>query len=96
MMTTLPLRAGDEVYFYVTPTIKLETNELHLLLESAKSKGKKKRGVQKDVAKDFQIPPIVLFMQSQICLAEGLTMVNMLSSYISLCFSILHIFEENL
>lgn len=43
---------------------------------SGKRKGKKKRHTLKDVAKNYRIPPAVLFLQCQICLAEGLTMVT--------------------
>ncbi|KAM1173334.1 hypothetical protein ACFX2J_025836 [Malus domestica] len=42
---------------------------------SGKCKGKKKRDSVKDVAQDYWIPPAVLFLQCQICLAEGLTMM---------------------
>lgn len=44
-------------------------------LWSGKRRGKKKRDGLKDVARDHRIPPSVLFLQCQICLAEGLTMV---------------------
>lgn len=48
---------------------------LHLY-KPAKLKGKKKKGSTKDMSRDFQIPASVLFLQSYICLAEGLTMVS--------------------
>lgn len=35
----------------------------------------------KDGAKDYPLPPVVLFLQCQIYIAEGLTMVT------SICFS---------
>ncbi|RVW74127.1 hypothetical protein CK203_052229 [Vitis vinifera] len=43
--------------------------------DTGKRKGKKKRDSPKDVARDYQIPPAVLFLQCHISLAEGLTML---------------------
>lgn len=67
------------VYWYIyVVLIKLaEKTNLKTVVSSGsgKRKGKKKRDSVKDVARDYQIPPSVLFLQCQICLAEGLTMM---------------------
>ncbi|XP_034224229.1 N-alpha-acetyltransferase 35, NatC auxiliary subunit isoform X2 [Prunus dulcis] len=67
------------VYWYIyVVLIKLaEKTNLKTVVSngSGKRRGKKKRDSVKDVARDYQIPPSVLFLQCQICLAEGLTMM---------------------
>ncbi|KAB2620813.1 N-alpha-acetyltransferase 35NatC auxiliary subunit-like [Pyrus ussuriensis x Pyrus communis] len=67
------------VYWYIyVVLIKLaeKTNiKTAVCNDSGKRKGKKKRDSVKDVARDYRIPPAVLFLQCQICLAEGLTMM---------------------
>ncbi|XP_068333975.1 uncharacterized protein [Pyrus communis] len=67
------------VYWYIyVVLIKLaeKTNIKTVVCnDSGKRKGKKKRDSVKDVARDYRIPPAVLFLQCQICLAEGLTMM---------------------
>ncbi|KAM0969316.1 hypothetical protein COP2_017972 [Malus domestica] len=67
------------VYWYIyVVLIKLaEKTSLKTVVcnDSGKRKGKKKRDYVKDVARDYRIPPAVLFLQCQICLAEGLTMM---------------------
>ncbi|XP_050212804.1 uncharacterized protein LOC126664455 [Mercurialis annua] len=64
-------------YFYII-LIKL-AEKTHLKLSAtdgaAKRKGKKKKDVSKDLAKETRISPAVLFLQCQICLAEGLTLL---------------------
>ncbi|KAF3453751.1 hypothetical protein FNV43_RR04192 [Rhamnella rubrinervis] len=67
------------VYWYIyVVSIKL-AEKTHLKTAvtcgTGKRKGKKKRDCLKDVARDYRIPPAVLFLQCQICLAEGLTMM---------------------
>ncbi|WOG91301.1 hypothetical protein DCAR_0310549 [Daucus carota subsp. sativus] len=66
------------VYWYIyVVSIKL-AEKTHLKLTSnndnAKRKGKKKKDHLKDAAKVYQFPPVVLLLQCQIYLAEGLTM----------------------
>nr|GLL29944.1 N-alpha-acetyltransferase 35, NatC auxiliary subunit isoform X2 [Ipomoea trifida] len=45
------------------------------LYSTIKRKGKKKKDLMKDGAKDYPLPPVVLFLQCQIYIAEGLTMM---------------------
>ncbi|XP_034224230.1 N-alpha-acetyltransferase 35, NatC auxiliary subunit isoform X3 [Prunus dulcis] len=79
------------VYWYIyVVLIKLaEKTNLKTVVSngSGKRRGKKKRDSVKDVARDYQIPPSVLFLQCQICLAEGLTMASK-----SCCFKSTRIF----
>ncbi|CAN1290155.1 N-alpha-acetyltransferase 35, NatC auxiliary subunit [Linum perenne] len=42
---------------------------------SAKRKGKKRKDSPKDLGRETRVPPAVLFLQCQICLAEGLTLL---------------------
>lgn len=56
---------------------------------SAKRKGKKKKDNLKDAAKDYQFPPVVLLLQCQIYLAEGLTMVIWFVEFTWSCMLIL-------
>lgn len=67
------------VYWYIyVVLIKLaEKHHLKMVMsnDTGKRKGKKKRDSPKDVARDYQIPPAVLFLQCHISLAEGLTML---------------------
>ncbi|KAL8126045.1 uncharacterized protein LOC141720668 [Apium graveolens] len=67
------------VYWYIyVVSIKLaEKTHLKLMLnnDNAKRKGKKKKDNVKDAAKDYHFPPVVLLLQCQIYLAEGLTMM---------------------
>ncbi|XP_061350749.1 uncharacterized protein LOC133295882 isoform X2 [Gastrolobium bilobum] len=67
------------VYWYIyVVLIKLaEKKHLRMAMSSgaAKKKAKKKRDSLKDTGMDYQIPAAVLFLQSQIYLAEGLSMM---------------------
>lgn len=62
-------------YIYVVLIKILEKKSLKMAVsnDSGKRRGKKKRDSVKDVARDIRIPPAILFLQCQICLAEGLT-----------------------
>ncbi|XP_010241586.1 PREDICTED: N-alpha-acetyltransferase 35, NatC auxiliary subunit isoform X2 [Nelumbo nucifera] len=64
-------------YMYVVLIKLAEATQLRMGTSSdiAKRKGKKKRDLPKDLAKDSQIPPMVLLLQCYICLSEGLTMM---------------------
>ncbi|KAM6580074.1 hypothetical protein CsatA_003848 [Cannabis sativa] len=66
-------------YLYVVLVKLAEKTHLKMAVTSGsgkcKRRGKKKRDTSKDVSKEYQIPPAVLFLQCQICLAEGLTMM---------------------
>ncbi|KAK4265252.1 hypothetical protein QN277_026329 [Acacia crassicarpa] len=67
------------VYWYIyTVLIKLaEKTHLRIVMNTgtAKKKGKKKKDSFKDAGRDYQMPGAVLFLQSQIYLAEGLCMM---------------------
>ncbi|KAM7511569.1 hypothetical protein LguiB_010444 [Lonicera macranthoides] len=67
------------VYWYIYVVLMKLAEKTHLKMvtnnETAKKKGKKKRDSLKDVARDYQIPPVVLLLQCHIYLAEGLTMM---------------------
>ncbi|KAL3745262.1 hypothetical protein ACJRO7_014383 [Eucalyptus globulus] len=69
------------VYWYIyVVLIKLAERMHHKMsftnaTEPAKTRGKKKKGSTKDTSRDIQMPASVLFLQSYICLAEGLTMM---------------------
>ncbi|CAK9136483.1 unnamed protein product [Ilex paraguariensis] len=67
------------VYWYIYVVLIKLAEKTHLKMltsnEIAKRKGKKKRESLKDAARDYQIPPVVLLLQCQIYLAEGLTMM---------------------
>lgn len=66
------------LFFHAVQTLLSMFHHFYVFLYffwSGKRKGKKKRDGLKDVAKDYRIPPAVLFLQCQIRLAEGLTMV---------------------
>ncbi|CAJ1944642.1 unnamed protein product [Sphenostylis stenocarpa] len=64
-------------YFYVVLIKLAEKKHLRMSLsgESAKKKTKKRRDSFKDGEMDYQISPPVLYLQSQIYLAEGLSMM---------------------
>ncbi|XP_061991533.1 uncharacterized protein LOC133709710 [Rosa rugosa] len=64
-------------YIYVVLIKILEKKSLKMAAsnDSGKRRGKKKRDSVKDVARDIRIPPAILFLQCQICLAEGLAMM---------------------
>ncbi|KAA8522977.1 hypothetical protein F0562_009400 [Nyssa sinensis] len=67
------------VYWYIYVILIKLAEKTHLKMlksnDTVKRKGKKKRDSPKDVARDYQIPPKVLFLQCHIYLAEGLTMM---------------------
>ncbi|KAI4380470.1 hypothetical protein MLD38_006656 [Melastoma candidum] len=67
------------VYWYIySILIKLAEKMHHRMLSnssSVKSRGKKKKGSPLDASREFQIPAVVLLIQSQISLAEGLTLM---------------------
>ncbi|XP_065618046.1 uncharacterized protein LOC112039058 isoform X1 [Quercus suber] len=67
------------VYWYIYVVLIKLSEKTHLKMaaknDMGKRKGKKKRDYPKDVAREYRIPPAVLFLQCQICLAEGLTMM---------------------
>ncbi|XP_028186208.1 N-alpha-acetyltransferase 35, NatC auxiliary subunit-like isoform X7 [Glycine soja] len=67
------------VYWYIYVVLIKLTEKKHLRMamssDSAKKKTKKKRDSFKDGEIDYQIPAAVMFLQSQIYLAEGLSMV---------------------
>ncbi|KAF3967354.1 hypothetical protein CMV_008646 [Castanea mollissima] len=67
------------VYWYIYVVLIKLSEKTHLKMaaknDMGKRKGKKKRDSPKDVAREYRIPPAVLFLQCQICLAEGLTMM---------------------
>ncbi|XP_030548759.1 N-alpha-acetyltransferase 35, NatC auxiliary subunit isoform X1 [Rhodamnia argentea] len=67
------------VYWYIYVVLIKLAERMHHKMSftnaTAKLKGKKKKGSTKDMSRDFQIPASVLFLQSYICLAEGLTMM---------------------
>lgn len=67
------------VYWYIYVVLIKLSEKTHLKMaarnDTGKRKGKKKRDSPKDVAREYRIPPAVLFLQCQICLVEGLTMM---------------------
>lgn len=67
------------VYWYMYVVLIKLAEKTHLKMaarnDTNKRKGKKKRDSLKDVAREYRIPPAVLFVQCQICLVEGLTMM---------------------
>ncbi|KAG4977162.1 hypothetical protein JHK86_036636 [Glycine max] len=67
------------VYWYIYVVLIKLTEKKHLRMamssDSAKKKTKKKRDSFKDGEIDYQIPAAVMFLQSQIYLAEGLSMM---------------------
>ncbi|XP_031382866.1 N-alpha-acetyltransferase 35, NatC auxiliary subunit isoform X1 [Punica granatum] len=69
------------VYWYIyVVSVKLVEKLHHRISISnrgkrVKCRGKKKRVPGKDATRDIQFSPTVLFLQSHICLAEGLTMM---------------------
>ncbi|XP_056162495.1 uncharacterized protein LOC115684199 isoform X3 [Syzygium oleosum] len=67
------------VYWYIYVVLIKLAERMHHKMSftnaTPKSKGKKKKGSTKDTLRDFQIPASVSFLQSYICLAEGLTMM---------------------
>ncbi|KAL1372249.1 hypothetical protein HN51_002386 [Arachis hypogaea] len=64
-------------YIYAVLTKLAEKKHIRMAMSSgtAKKKTKKKRDYLKDARTDYQIPAAVLFLQSQIYLAEGLSMM---------------------
>ncbi|XP_042062696.1 N-alpha-acetyltransferase 35, NatC auxiliary subunit-like [Salvia splendens] len=78
----LELYSTDEycmVYWYIyIILIKLaEKTHLKIMLsnDSSRRKSKKKKGFVKDVGKDYQVPPVVLFLQCYIHVSQGLMMI---------------------
>ncbi|CAM8923052.1 unnamed protein product [Rhodiola kirilowii] len=67
------------VYWYMYVVLIKQAEKIHLRTtttnDTSKRKGKKKRDSLKDNVKDHQIHPVVLFLQCQICIAEGLAMM---------------------
>lgn len=67
------------VYWYLYVVLVKLAEKIHIKTAAAngsgRRRGKKKRDTPKDAAKDYRIPPAVLFLQCQIYLAEGLTMM---------------------
>ncbi|XP_057968901.1 uncharacterized protein LOC131158213 isoform X2 [Malania oleifera] len=67
------------VYWYIYAALIKLAEKTHIKTvtsnDAAKRRGKKKRDSPKDVARDYHIPPAVLFLQCHICLAEGLTLM---------------------
>ncbi|KAG6769313.1 hypothetical protein POTOM_024937 [Populus tomentosa] len=67
------------VYWYLYVVLIRLAEKTHLKMTvsdgSAKQKGKKRKDSPKDLARDTRIPPAILFLQCQICLAEGLTLL---------------------
>ncbi|KAL5547764.1 hypothetical protein UlMin_002995 [Ulmus minor] len=67
------------VYWYLDLLLIKLAEKTHLKLSmtngSVKKKGKKKKDSPKEVERDYRIPPAVLFLQCQMCIAEGLTMM---------------------
>ncbi|XP_047949241.1 N-alpha-acetyltransferase 35, NatC auxiliary subunit [Salvia hispanica] len=81
----LELYSTDEycmVYWYIyVILIKLaEKTHLKIMLsnDSSRRKSKKKKDFVKDVGKDYQVPPVVLFLQCYIHVSQGLMMVIIL------------------
>ncbi|KAG6424189.1 hypothetical protein SASPL_114602 [Salvia splendens] len=78
----LELYSTDEycmVYWYIyIILIKLaEKTHLKIMLsnDSSRRKSKKKKDFVKDVGKDYQVPPVVLFFQCYIHVSQGLMMI---------------------
>ncbi|KDP30242.1 hypothetical protein JCGZ_17024 [Jatropha curcas] len=67
------------VYWYLYVILVKLAEKTHLKMSmtdgTAKRKGKKKKDSPKDLAREHRIPPAVLFLQCQVCLAEGLTLL---------------------
>ncbi|XP_044472153.1 N-alpha-acetyltransferase 35, NatC auxiliary subunit isoform X2 [Mangifera indica] len=67
------------VYWYMYAVLIKLAEKTHLRLAvssgTVKRKGKKKKDSIKEAAKESRIPPAILFLQCQMCLAEGLTMM---------------------
>ncbi|KAF7838800.1 N-alpha-acetyltransferase 35, NatC auxiliary subunit [Senna tora] len=67
------------VYWYIYAILIKLAEKTHLRIvmnnSTAKKKAKKKRDSFKDAGRDYQISAAVLFLQSQIYLAEGLSMM---------------------
>ncbi|KAB5551900.1 hypothetical protein DKX38_009211 [Salix brachista] len=68
------------VYWYLYVVLIRLAEKTHLKMTvsdgSAKQKGKKRKDSPKELARDAKIPPAISFLQCQICLAEGLTVVH--------------------
>ncbi|KAM7268550.1 hypothetical protein ACFE04_010716 [Oxalis oulophora] len=64
-------------YTYVLLVKLAEKSHLRMALSSGsgKRKAKKKKDSAKDLARESRIPPLIMFLQCHICLAEGLTMM---------------------
>ncbi|CAN0918596.1 N-alpha-acetyltransferase 35, NatC auxiliary subunit [Linum grandiflorum] len=67
------------VYWYLYAVLVKLAEKTHFKIAMteaiAKRKGKKRKDFPKDVGKETRVPPAVLFLQCQICLAEGLTLL---------------------
>lgn len=67
------------VYWYLYVILIRLAEKTHLKMSTidgaAKRKGKKRKDSPKDLARESRIPPAVLFLQCQICIAEGLTLL---------------------
>ncbi|EEF30428.1 N-alpha-acetyltransferase 35, NatC auxiliary subunit [Ricinus communis] len=67
------------VYWYLYVILIKLAEKTHLKMSAtnstAKRKGKKRKDSPKDLTRESRIPPAVLFLQCQICLAEGLTLL---------------------
>ncbi|XP_065849422.1 uncharacterized protein [Euphorbia lathyris] len=67
------------VYWYLYVILIRLAEKTHLKMstidEAAKRKGKKRKDSPKNLARESRIPPAVLFLQCQICIAEGLTLL---------------------
>ncbi|KAF2318102.1 hypothetical protein GH714_041448 [Hevea brasiliensis] len=67
------------VYWYLYVILIKLAEKTHLKMSAtdgiAKRKGKKRKDSPKDLARESRIPHAVLFLQCQICLAEGLTLL---------------------
>ncbi|CAN1290157.1 N-alpha-acetyltransferase 35, NatC auxiliary subunit homolog [Linum perenne] len=68
------------VYWYLYAVLVKLAEKTHFRIAmmeatAAKRKGKKRKDSPKDLGRETRVPPAVLFLQCQICLAEGLTLV---------------------
>lgn len=67
------------VYWYIYVVLIKLAEKKHIKMaarnDTSKQKVKKKRESPKDVAREYRVPPAVLFVQCQIFLVEGLTMM---------------------
>nr|XP_034918787.1 N-alpha-acetyltransferase 35, NatC auxiliary subunit-like isoform X2 [Populus alba] len=67
------------VYWYLYVVLIRLAEKTHLKMTvsdgSAKQKGKKRKDSPKDLAREARIPPAILFLQCQLCLAEGLALL---------------------